>query len=82
MSAHPCQRLLGSEGEKVRIVVDVVALDTSSRRERSVSQIRKAGMGLLVAALGLAACAGQSGEERCKTDGGVWKQNTCESSSR
>jgi hypothetical protein len=39
-------------------------------------------MGLLVAAFGLAACAGQSDEERCKTDGGVWKQNTCESSSR
>ena len=47
-----------------------------------MSHIRKVGMGLLIVALGLAACAGQSDEERCKTDGGVWKQNSCESSSR
>jgi len=47
-----------------------------------VSHIRKVGMALLVAALGLTACAGQSDEERCKAGGGVWKQNSCENSSR
>jgi hypothetical protein len=44
--------------------------------------IGKVGMSLREAALGLAASAGQSDEERCKTDGGVWKQNACEHSSR
>jgi hypothetical protein len=54
----------------------------ASRRGTPVRHIGKVGMSLLVAALGLAACAGQSDEERCKTDGGVWKQNACEHSSR
>jgi len=53
-----------------------------SRSGTPVSHIGKVGMSLLVAALGLAACAGQSDEERCKTDGGVWRQNACENSSR
>jgi hypothetical protein len=54
----------------------------ASRRGAPVRHIGKVGMILLVAVLGLAACAGQSDEERCKTDGGVWKQNACEHSSR
>jgi hypothetical protein len=40
------------------------------------------GVALLIAALGVAACAGQSDEERCKTGGGVWKQDSCENPSR
>jgi hypothetical protein len=52
------------------------------RRGTPVSHIGKVGMSLLVAALGLATSAGQSDEERCKTDSGVWKQNACEHSSR
>ena len=48
-----------------------------------MSHIRKVGMVLLVvAALGFTSCAGQSDEEWCKADGGVWKQNSCENSSR
>jgi hypothetical protein len=46
-------------------------LAMASRRGTPVSHIGKVGMSLLVAALGLAASAGQSDEERCKTDGGV-----------
>ena len=56
--------------------------DTASSGGMPVSHIRKVGMALLVAALGLTACAGQSDEERCKAGGGVWKQNSCENSSR
>ena len=47
-----------------------------------VSRIQTVGIALLIAALGIAACAGQSDEERCKTGGGVWKQDSCENSSR
>lgn len=57
-------------------------LDTASSGGIPVSHIRKVGMVLLVAALGLTSCAGQSDEERCKAGGGVWKQNSCENSSR
>jgi hypothetical protein len=77
LSAHPRQRLLGSESENVATIVNRVDRDTSLNLVRSVSHMRKVGMGLLVAALELAACAGQSDEERCKTGGGVWKQNSC-----
>jgi len=47
-----------------------------------MSRILMVGVALLIAALGVAACAGQSDEERCKTGGGVWKQDSCENSSR
>jgi hypothetical protein len=33
---------------------------------------------LMIVAVGLAACAGMSDEERCKRDGGVWKSKACE----
>ena len=33
---------------------------------------------LLIVAIGTAACAGMSDEERCKRDGGVWKSKFCE----
>jgi len=47
-----------------------------------MSHILTVGLTLLIAALGVAACAGQSDEERCKTGGGVWKHDSCENSSR
>jgi hypothetical protein len=33
---------------------------------------------LMIVAIGTAACAGMSDEERCKRDGGVWKSRSCE----
>jgi hypothetical protein len=33
---------------------------------------------LIIVAIGAAACAGMSAEERCKKDGGVWKSKACE----
>ena len=33
---------------------------------------------LMIVAIGMAACAGMSDEERCKRDGGVWKSKACE----
>lgn len=37
---------------------------------------------LLVAALAMAACAGQSDEERCRGGGGIWRGDSCEYLSR
>jgi hypothetical protein len=39
-------------------------------------------MALLAAALAMAACAGQSDEERCRGGGGIWKGDSCEYSSK
>ena len=33
---------------------------------------------LMIVAIGMAACAGMSDEERCKKGGGVWKSKACE----
>jgi hypothetical protein len=51
-------------------------------RRMPVSYIRRIALAMLAVALGFAACAGPSDEERCRTGGGVWRQNICENSSR
>jgi hypothetical protein len=33
---------------------------------------------LMIVAIGVAACATMSDEERCQRDGGVWKSKACE----
>ena len=39
-------------------------------------------MALLVVVFAMAACAGQSDEERCRGGGGIWKGGSCEYSGR
>ena len=52
-----------------------------NRRIRSEGVMRKRSWiaaTLMIVAIGMAACAGMSDEERCKRDGGVWKSKACE----
>ena len=44
--------------------------------------VLKMAMALLAAVLTMAACAGQSDEERCRAGGGIWKGDSWEYLSR
>jgi hypothetical protein len=47
-----------------------------------MTHLPRIAMALLIAAVAMSACAGQSDEERCRGGGGIWKGDSCEYASR